>query len=237
MNNLKKVLSGSAILDELLEGGFEPEIITTIYGGAATGKTNICLLTAVNVARSGKKVVFVDTESGFSPERLKQIAPKDYKEIMKKITIFEPSDFNEQTEDFKKVKDLVLKGNVGLVIVDSMAMHYRLEMKSHEEAYGVNKTLAFQLKLLKEISKTGIPVIMTNQVYSDFDNKDEVKMVGGTLPMYFSKCIIKLENYNGSRKATLGKHRSIPEGKSIYFDIVNEGLIKGSEKKKRFSLF
>jgi DNA repair protein RadB len=69
-----KLATGSKVLDEMLKGGYEKDIITTIYGPAGAGKTVLCILCAINVARSGKKVVYVDSEGGFSLERLKQIA-------------------------------------------------------------------------------------------------------------------------------------------------------------------
>ena len=69
-----KIPSGSKILDKLLNGGYEKDIITTIYGPAGSGKTILCMLSAVNMARAKKKIIYIDTENNFSIERLKQIA-------------------------------------------------------------------------------------------------------------------------------------------------------------------
>ena len=49
-------------LDKLIGGGLEPKIITEIYGEAGTGKTNICLQSARECAKQGKKVAFIDSE-------------------------------------------------------------------------------------------------------------------------------------------------------------------------------
>ena len=48
MNN--KISSGSQVIDKLLTGGFEKGVISTIYGPAGTGKSNIAILTALRVA-------------------------------------------------------------------------------------------------------------------------------------------------------------------------------------------
>jgi RecA/RadA recombinase len=63
----ERLSSGCEGLDLLLGGGFEPGIITQIYGEAGTGKTNIILQLAVGAVSRGFKVIFIDTE-GFSVE-------------------------------------------------------------------------------------------------------------------------------------------------------------------------
>ena len=68
-----------------------------------------------------------------------------------------------------------------------------------------------------------IPVIITNQVYSQFLSEEELRkgveretnIVGGDLFKYWSKCIIKLSNENKRKKADIVKHRFLPE-KEIY---------------------
>ena len=65
---------------------------------------------------------------------------------------------------------------------------------------------------------------MTNQVYSDFGKADAVKMVGGDLLKYGSKCLIELQKFSGCRVMILRKHRSLPEGKQCKFKIVGEGI-------------
>ena len=47
-------------------------------------------------------------------------------------------------------------------------------------------------------------------------------MVGGDILKYWSKCIIKLERYENDRKATLVKHRSLPENLNFFFKITKK---------------
>ena len=49
-----------------------PKNITLIYGPAASGKTTLCLQ---KTAETDGKVIFIDTENTFSPERLLQMNP------------------------------------------------------------------------------------------------------------------------------------------------------------------
>ncbi len=57
----EKIGSGSEIIDKLLDGGYN-KIVTTIYGPAASGKTTLAMLAAIQQAKQGKKSVFVDTD-------------------------------------------------------------------------------------------------------------------------------------------------------------------------------
>jgi len=230
----EKVRSGSRILDKLLAGGYEPGIISTIYGPAGSGKTNLTMLCAIGCSRS-KKVIYVDTESSFSVERLKQIAP-DYAKVIQNMIFLRPTNFNEQIDCFRKLRELVKtdSDNIGIIIIDTISMLYRLELGKSEDVYGINRELGRQLQWLSEVaSKKKIPILITNQVYADFEKKDEVKMVGGDLLKYWSKCLLELQiTEQGNRRAVLRKHRSIQEGNEITFRIVQTGILGIKEKKK-----
>jgi len=239
-----KISAGSYDLNKWLYGGYERDVITTIYGPGGSGKTNFCMMVAVSQAKKDNKVIYVDTEGGFSVDRFKQILGGEEKEKLDKylenVLLFSPVVFEEQKKIFSKILDEVrVNSNIGTIIVDSIAMLYRLALS---EAKGeiakvkeVNSELARQLRILSEIArKKNIPVIVTNQVYSDFLSREElemgkergVNMVGGDLLKYWSKCIIELENKNGKRRAILRKHRSLSERDWSF--VINES---GARKK------
>ncbi|MBW2979840.1 DNA repair and recombination protein RadB [Candidatus Woesearchaeota archaeon] len=232
----EKLPSGSKILDKMLDGGYDKDIITTIYGPAGSGKTNLVLLCAINVARNDKKVIYVDTEGSFSLDRLRQIA-LDYKKILGRMIFLRPTSFDEQKKDFERLKDIV-NDKIGLIIIDTIAMLYRIELGTSEDVYEVNRELGKQLSYLSEIArKKQIPVLITNQVYSSFEEKDKVNIVGGDLLKYTSKCLIELQiTPSSNRRAILRKHRSIPEEKEILFRIVETGVL-GTREGKGFRLF
>lgn len=220
----KRVSTGTEFLDELLEGGYEADAITTIYGPAGSGKTNFALLAAVNVAKRGKKVIFIDTEGGFSAARLKQVV-KDPKKVLKNMVFITPTNFAEQKKAFTRLKNSINK-KIGLVVVDTISMLYRVE-RSGEAVKEVNRELGAQIGLLNEICrKKKIPVLVTNQVYSSF-NSDKVNIVGGDILKYGSKCLIELESLaSGKRRVILRKHRSIAGEKQAMYKIVEKGLEK-----------
>jgi len=172
-----KISSGSAAMDWLLEGGYEKGVITTIYGPAGVGKTNMCLMCLAN--NTDKKVIYIDTEGSFSVDRLKQLT-EDHENALKNVIILKPIDFNEQKKVFEKLKSLI-NTKISLLIVDSMAMLYRLEIGKSKDAIRANRELGVQLANLIQIArKFNIPVLLTNQVYSDLEEKDKYKLVGAT---------------------------------------------------------
>jgi len=218
-----KISSGAEFLDILLDGGYDSDIVTTIFGPSGAGKTNFCLLAAVKIAEAGKKVLFIDTEGGIAVERIKQIS-LDYAGVLDKIIFLNPLTFVEQNDIFEKIKSLA-GDQIGMIVVDSISMLYRLELGRSEEVYEVNSALGRQIAYLVEIARRKkIPVLITNQVYADFDHRDEVKMVGGDLLKYGSKCLLELKRGEEYREIILRKHRSLPEGKRVKFKIIEQGV-------------
>ena len=52
---IDKVPSGSPVIDMLLGGGYDADIITTIFGPAGSGKTNLCLFCAKEVVKRERR--------------------------------------------------------------------------------------------------------------------------------------------------------------------------------------
>jgi len=224
-----KISAGSYDLNSWLFGGYEKDIVTVLYGRAGTGKTNFCLLATVSQAKKGKKVIFIDTEGGFSIERIKQLVGEnnDVQSTLENIFLLKPTSFEEQKKAFVELNRR-LKSQVDLIVVDGMTILYRLDFadareKNEESVQTINSELAKQMKMLAEIArKKEIPVLVTNQVYN-WENED--RMVGGDILRYWGKCLIELVNDKGRRTAYLRKHRSLPE-KSLDFQIYNGGIRK-----------
>jgi len=148
-----KIMTGSYDVNKLLEGGYEKGVLTLFYGPAASGKSNFVTLAACHLAKKDKKVVFIDTEGGFSLDRVRQISGGIPEFILKNIIIFKPTNFYEQKKVlFKLLKEYKSK-NIGLILVDSMVMFYRLELalarkRGIDEVRRINNELANQMKAL-----------------------------------------------------------------------------------------
>ena len=215
---------GSTALDSLLEGGLEGGAITLFYGEAGSGKTNICLQVASNVALTGKKVVYIDTE-GVSLERLQQIAGDNYEEVMKNILFFEPHSFDEQEKSVDKAVKLAESSlEVGVIVLDSATIHYRLTRNDEER--GIRKSLSPQLAKLLAVARTkDVPIVLTSQVYTDIE-KGTFEPLGGHVLLHNAKAIVRLEKVSaGTRRAVIVKHRHLEEGKRAEFKLTKTGVV------------
>lgn len=113
--------------------------------------------------------------------------------------------------------------DIGLIVVDSMTMYYRLQGKAEEMVE--RRTLAAQsAKLLTLARKLGVPVVVTSQVYMDVE-KGTSESLGGNVMQHNAKTIIRLDRAGvGKRRVTVMKHRHIAEGKMADFSIVESGI-------------
>ena len=229
----EKISSGSFDFNDFLGGGYEKDVITMIAGPPGSGKTNLAILVACSQAKQENKVIFIDTEGGFSVERVNQITGNSEK-ILENILILKPTNFDEQKNCFNQLLKNLKKEQVKLIVIDGMAMLYRLELAENEKQIKkINGEIVKQLRILAEISrKKNIPVLITNQVYSQFVEGEwkngfekQMNIVGGDLFKYWSKCVIELKKEDNKRKAVLLKHRSLPE-KEMNFEIREKGIFK-----------
>jgi len=215
---------GCQAVDELLGGGIECGTITLLYGEGGSGKTNWCLQAARQVAAGGRKVIYIDTE-GVSLERLCQMSGEKYKEIVSGILFFEPNTLDEQKDAVEKAQRII-EGEtpVGLLVLDSATIYYRVLFGTDAEDSGRTSLVSQMTRLLVLARKKELPVLITTQVYTD-SSKNSYEPIGGHAFLHTAKAIIKIEKCdNARRRATLMKHRSLREGKSVFFMIGAEGL-------------
>jgi len=217
------VSTGSDAIDSLLKGGLEKGVITNFYGSSSTGKTNLCVEAAAEQASRGRKVLYIDTEGGFSTERFAQVGDE---EDLDNVELSEPSTFNTQEDAVNEASERA--DEVDLVIVDSLVALYRLEATGDDIPEANQRLSSMLASLSKAARESDIPVVVTNQVYSRFD-KDGVELAGRDVPRYWCKCLVELTDGSG-RKARIERHRSLPPDRSVRFEITDDGIVEQKEE-------
>ncbi|WP_458205852.1 DNA repair and recombination protein RadB [Haladaptatus sp. NG-SE-30] len=230
MTDAEKLTTGCPSVDELLGGGLERGTVTQVYGPPAAGKTNVALGTAIETARNGGTVVYIDSE-GLSIERFEQIAEArtdDVDEVASRIIIKEVLDFQEQEEAVKDVAEFADRAD--LVVLDSATGFYRLERGEDQKGGEALRRVARQVThLLSLARKHEIAVLLTNQVYTDPDS-DGTRPLGGHTLEHWTGVVLRVDRFRGgNRRATLEKHRSMPAGGRAQFRITDSG-IEGAEE-------
>lgn len=220
---MERIALGCPSVDNMLGGGFEKGSVTLLYGEAGAGKTNVCLQLALNQARAGGRVIYIDTE-GLSPERMHQMLGDDDPELVKNLIILTVHDFNEQAQRVDSAVRLAeTNESISLIVVDSMTMYYRLRLRD-DDASGRESLTRQTESLLRVARRMDVPVVFTSQVYTKIQT-GSYESLGGHVIHHNAKTIIRLDKVqSGLRRAVVMKHRSLPEGRSALFRIVEGGL-------------
>ncbi len=223
MKEFKRIPTGCKSIDDMLAGGIECDTITEIFGEGGSGKTNLCLQIAKNVVLTGKKVIYIDTE-GISMERLQQICGADFEKIVREMLVSRCYSLDEQNAAVEAAAKTVKTERIGLIVVDSCTVFYRINIGMEEEA-GERQSLGSMVNALARIAREDkVAVLITNQVYMDV-KRGTFEPIGGAMLNHNAKIIIRLEKLGeGKRRAVLEKHRSLAEGREAIFKITQNGL-------------
>lgn len=114
--------------------------------------------------------------------------------------------------------------DLGLVVVDSINMHYRLHIDAGGDSESeAARSLYKQLHHLTGFARQNqVPVLVTGQVYG---GEDATQPFARRTMEHLVKCLMRFEKKtDGTRKATILKHRSIEEGRGARFRIAAHGL-------------
>ncbi|MEM2962901.1 MAG: DNA repair and recombination protein RadA [Candidatus Anstonellales archaeon] len=231
-----RISTGSKELDALLGGGVETQAITEAYGRFSSGKTQLGFQLAVNVQKPREKggleggVLFIDTESTFRPERIKQMAEEenmDALSVLKNIHVARAINSDHQIILVEKADELIKKHNIRLLVVDSMTAHFRADYIGRgslgERQQKLNKHIHMLQKLADQFN---IAVYITNQV---MDNPgilfgDPTTPIGGHVLAHSSTYRIYLrKGKDDKRIARLVDSPSLPDGECV-FRVSSKGI-------------
>ena len=217
---MEVVSTGSKVLDDFLEGGYPINCVISIYGPAGSGRTLLSIICTVSIAKN-KKVAYIDADEDFSVVRLMQV--NDDEEVLNNIIFLRPGSFEKQTSVIEKLGTI---NELGLVVLDSMSKLYRIEL-ADKKFPKVNQELSKQMELLRQISKTKkIPVLVINSLSADIENRKDLRIVGGQIISYGSKCVLEVKKANkNNRVLILRKHGNLGE-RELAFKIVEKGIEK-----------
>ncbi len=238
---VNKIKTGSDSFDEIMGGGFETGAITELFGEFGSGKTQVGHQLAVNVqipAEEGglsKKVIYIDTENTFRPERIIQMAEKmglDTMATLKNIKIARAFNSDHQMLLTEKAEDLLKTKEYGLLVVDSLTAHFRAEFIGRgtlsERQQKLNKHMHVLLKLADMYN---VAVVVTNQVMSKPNVMfgDPTQAIGGHVVGHSSTFRIYLrKGKKGSRVGKLVDSPNLPENECMFF--VNQSGLSDKEE-------
>lgn len=182
-------------LDALLGGGFTGGEITVVYGEAGTGKTTLAIQTAIEAARRGSKVLFIDADYSFTHQRFIQLAGEESAGVIDQILLFYPETFSAQTGLIESIENYLTK-STRLLIVDTITSLYRVSLGSSEQTFMLNRELNRQLAYLSEVAlRRRTTVLLTSQVHARLDFPfGQIEPVARRTLAHWPRTIMKLKN-------------------------------------------
>jgi len=240
--NVEKITTGSKALDDLLGGGVETQALVECFGEFGSGKTQLGHQLAVNVQLPKEKgglfvdkpvkVVYIDTEGTFRPERIEQMAKAlgmNPEEVLRNIFYVKVFNTDHQIKVVRKIPQLIHEGhNIRLIVIDSITAHFRAEYVGRGVLAERQQKLNQHLRdLLKIATMYNVAVYVTNQVMAKpegFFGLDLVQAVGGhVLAHAITYRIFLRKGKEKTRIARLIDAPHLPE-REVVFRITDEGI-------------
>ncbi|MFQ5815334.1 MAG: DNA repair and recombination protein RadA [Candidatus Hydrothermarchaeaceae archaeon] len=234
--SLKRIATGSGVLDQLLGDGVETQAITEFFGEFGSGKTQICHQLAVNALLTeeqlglGKGTLYVDTENTFRPERIVHMSEAiglDPAEVLDRIVVARAYTSDHQILMVEKAEEMLMEKDIGLIVVDSLTSQFRADYSGRGMLADRQQKLNRHMHVMQRLADIhNLAVVVTNQVMArpDFFFGDPTAPIGGHIVGHSSTFRIYLrKSKGGKRVARLIDSPSLPEGEAI-FSIVRDGI-------------
>ncbi|UCE13422.1 MAG: DNA repair and recombination protein RadA, partial [Candidatus Heimdallarchaeota archaeon] len=175
-----RITTSSQQLDEILGGGISVGAITEFSGAFATGKTQIAFQLCINVQLPleegglNGKALFIDTENTFSPARLAEMSypfTEDPKTFLQHIFVSRAYNADHQIQIVEKADKFIKAHNVKLIVVDSMASHFRAEFPGKDNLPRRQQILMAHAETLQRLAESyELAIMTTNQILSNPDS-------------------------------------------------------------------
>ncbi len=235
---IKYITTGSKNFDNLLGGkGVETKSITEAFGAYGSGKTQLGLQLAINAqlpldkGGANGKVVYIDTEGTFRPERVNQLSEgigANSEKVLKNIFVARAFNSDHQILLLEKVSEMIQNGEpIRLVVIDSLTAHFRAEYSGRGQlADRQQKLNRYIHNLMKLAEQYNVAIYVTNQVMANpaMMFGDPTTPIGGNIVGHASTYRIYLRRgKKGSRVAKLIDSPNLPDDETIFF-ITKEGL-------------
>ncbi|XP_061415015.1 DNA repair protein RAD51 homolog 2 isoform X1 [Lethenteron reissneri] len=179
-----------AALDRDLQGGIPCGSITEVAGPSGCGKTQFCMMLSAlatlpaSLGGLDGGVIYIDTESAFSAERLVEIARSRHPEhfctdehviaMTNRVHVYRELTTQSVLSRLESLEEELIAKRVRLLVLDSVASVLRKEIDLRFLA-GVaerSELLSHQAALLKYLAEEfSLPVVLTNQITTRFKGR------------------------------------------------------------------
>jgi RecA/RadA recombinase len=190
-------------LDALLSGGYRAGTLTEVFGRSNTGKSQLGMQAALCAALKGARVLYIDSEGGFRPERLEQIAGArgwDFEGALERITFMRSDSAPEQMETVRGMNRRRATAECKLVVVDTLTRNFSVELPGKSNLASRQGALDIHLsEMARDAYIHSRAYVLTNRV--TFGTAGDVGIGGGTVEQLVHMTV-KLERQGQAVSAT-----------------------------------
>ncbi|GMH42879.1 hypothetical protein BSKO_10798 [Bryopsis sp. KO-2023] len=254
-----RIITFCQAVDKILGGGIATREVTEIYGPPGVGKTQIGMQLAIDVQippimkGAGGAAVYIDTEGSFFLHRARQMAEHavhhiqalgarsncrdpavlDFTvtKVLSNIHYFRVLDYAKQLAVTNSLDGFIEQHpEVKLVVVDSVAFHFRQGFTDFAKRSRVLVQMAQKLARLAE--KRKVAIVFMNHITTRFRENGE-RILVASLGETWASCArnrVRLSWEGGQRMALMEKSPYLPPVSAPYW-ITSQGIRGPSSKQ------
>lgn len=248
MSNARIFPTGITGLDQILDGGLWGGEMTELVGQPASGKTQICMFAALNIAKQNNTVLYIDSANSFSSERISLMCPisdtasqgNEAQQLLKPLNmihcrkcfdVFALTDILHELQEKLLAKELPFYCGLKLVVIDSIGALLS-PILGGKQAQG-HALMTNAARLIKSIATTHhIAFLVTNYIVSGGGGDNDRASHKAALGMSWTyapntQVTLHFEPISESRKAVLTKSSHSATSSSTFFKIDAQGVSAG----------
>jgi RecA/RadA recombinase len=153
------------------------------FGRSNSGKTQLAMQTVLFAARAGARSLYVDTEGGFRPERLEEMAvSRGWKEgeLLDRIVYVRCDSSSAQMETVRKMGARDATRSCRLVVVDTLTRNFTIDMPGMANLQSRQAALDVHLsEMARDAYINSRAYLLTNRV--TFGTLHDVRIGGQTV--------------------------------------------------------
>ena len=216
--SLKRISTGFKNLDYALSGGFIEGQVLLISGEPGIGKSTLLLQVASNIAKSGKKVIYISGEEAVNQIYLRG---KRLKALTKNLYILSET-------NIELILDVIDKLKPEFLIIDSIQTVYSSKLESI--AGSISQVREASGRFTEIAKQRNIPVVMVGQITK------EGSIAGPKILEHLVDTVVYFEGERGQayRVLKIIKNRFGATGEIAVFNMTSYGLEEVEEPSSLF---
>jgi len=205
--------TGSPAFDRLLGGGLREGRLVEFFGRSNSGKSQLAMQAVLFAAKSGARSLYIDTEGGFRPERLDEMAKArgwKVEGLLDRVVYVRCDSSSEQMETVRSMQTQGATRSCRLVVVDTLTRNFTIDMPGMANLQSRQAALDVHLsEMARDAFINSRAYLLTNRV--TFGAVHDVRIGGQTVEQLVDDSV-RLEKAGTNISGTLMRNGESAQG-------------------------